>query len=238
MRLLTISNPKTIKGMKRGWLTGVLHLAPARNAGRHINVCPWASRGCSRACLYTAGRGGAFPSIPRARIRKTRWLYVDRRGFLEQLHRDIDSLARRAKRLGLQPAVRLNATSDLPWETKAFGQVPQHHSGVTHYDYTRSIRRLLRDKPPNYSLLFSRGEHNEQVCRRALAAGYNVAVVFDEVPAGDTYLGYPVIDGDQDDLKFLDERPRVVGLYAKGRARRDHSGFVVRLNQIQERAGR
>ena len=56
----------------------------------------------------------------------------------------------------------------------------------------------------------------------------NLAVVFrdkDKIPA--TFLGRPVINGDADDLRFLDPEGVVVALYAKGKAKHDQSGFVI-----------
>jgi hypothetical protein len=53
----------------------------------------------------------------------------------------------------------------------------------------------------------------------------NVAVVFDTLPT--TYLGRPVVNGDDTDLRFLDPQGVVVGLKAKGRAKKDTSGFTV-----------
>ena len=69
----------------------------------------------------------------------------------------------------------------------------------------------------------------------ALASGVNVAVVFNTrkgkaLPT--TWNSLPVIDGDAHDLRFLDPRTPhgiIIGLRAKGRARKDTSGFVVNL---------
>jgi len=98
------------------------------------------------------------------------------------------------------------------------------------YDYTKNIRRALAyaagQYPANYHLTFSRSESNADDVARALLAGVNVAVVFRKaLPA--TWGGRPVIDGDAHDLRFLDPRGVIVGLRAKGRAKRDVSGFVV-----------
>ena len=39
-------------------------------------------------------------------------------------------------------------------------------------------------------------------------------------------MGRKVIDGDKHDLRFLDEKNVIVGLIAKGEAKKDISGFV------------
>ena len=58
MKLLSVGNPKTLKGMKQGYNTFILHLAPGSLSGH--NTCPKATAGCLSACLNTAGRGGMF----------------------------------------------------------------------------------------------------------------------------------------------------------------------------------
>jgi len=246
MSLLSISaDAKTVKGEKQGYLTGILYLAPHTIAGIG-NLCPDASEGCKAACLYSAGRG-AFNSVQAARIAKTKRFKADRAGFMAELAKDIAALVRKAKRSGLVPVVRLNGTSDLPWEN--IGPVNYDRDGgrfqvanimaafpdVQFYDYTKSARRAIAhafgDMPANYHLTFSRSECNDRDALNVLARGGNVAVVFstrkgDWLPA--TWRGHEVINGDESDLRFLDARGGfVVGLYAKGKARRDRSGFVV-----------
>jgi hypothetical protein len=58
MKLLSTGNPKILKGIKEGYNTYILHLAPADLSG--YNTCPKATVGCKAACLNTAGRGGMF----------------------------------------------------------------------------------------------------------------------------------------------------------------------------------
>ena len=93
----------------------------------------------------------------------------------------------------------------------------------------KEVATLIRDLPSNYHLTFSRTESNWSDCLRVLAAGKNVAAVFDKVPA--SYEGFTVIDGDKHDLRQLDPKGGViVGLSPKGRkAKKDTSGFVVRI---------
>ena len=235
MDLLTIGNPKTEKGNGLGYLTAIMHLAPATLAGVG-NLCPWASPACIAACLNTAGRGGIIKkgettnAIQQARIARSRMFANDRPAFLAKLRKEIQAHVRRAQRHGLKPAVRLNGTSDLPFERIApeiFAEFPD----VRFYDYTKSDKRMLRqrraDWPANYSLTFSRSETNEPASLAVLAAGHNVAVVFQKnLP--EYWQGYPIVDGDKHDLRFLDPVGGfVVGLKAKGKARRDTSGFVV-----------
>ena len=81
-KLLNIdNNTKTVKGQKKGYKTAILYLAPSTQSG--FQVCPMASEGCKKACLYTAGHG-AFSNVQQGRINKTRWFMQDRQSFLTQ----------------------------------------------------------------------------------------------------------------------------------------------------------
>lgn len=225
MKLLSnpTSNAKLQKSGDYGYLTFGLSLAPADLSG--LNVCPHASAGCRAACLFTAGRG-VFASVRNARLRKTAWFFDDRDGFLDQLSKDINEAIRIADRQNMEPAFRLNVTSDINWESL---QVLDEFPHVQFYDYTKNFSRMLRycygKLPENYHLTFSRSESNEVDAQRILQAGGNVAVVFKQVPA--KWGGFVVIDGDKHDLRFTDPQRVVVGLKAKGDAKKDQTGFVV-----------
>jgi hypothetical protein len=224
MELLTTSNTKILKGSGRGYMTFILHLAPADSSGHE--VCPKRSPGCTAACLNTAGRG-KMHKVQAGRLRKTLMYHEDRAGFMAFLISDILAGIRRAEREGVTPCFRLNGTSDIPWERVRFEgkNVFEIFPTVQFYDYTKIPNRKVAAYK-NYHLTFSRAENNDRDVARAIAAGMNVAVVFNEVPS--TWMGMPVMPGDEDDLRFLDPPRYVVGLRAKGRARRDTSGFVIR----------
>lgn len=219
MKLLTTQNYKTTKGEKLGVLTGILYLAPAKISG--YEVCPRRSVGCTAACLFTAGMG-AFSTVQQARINKTKWYFENRETFLEQLRKDIKALEKKANKLGMKPAVRLNGTSDLDW---TLSKIMNEFSHIQFYDYTKVLRRLKKDIPTNYHITFSRSESNEKEAEEALELGFNVAVVFKQQPK--KWKGYPVASGDETDVRFEDPKSYVIGLTAKGKARKDLSGFVV-----------
>lgn len=229
MKLLSINaDAKTSKGASKGYLTGIQYLAPLGIAKRGT-VCPMASKGCAQACLYTAGRG-AFTATQSARIARTQYWADSPERHATQLREEVASLVRKALRQGMEPAVRLNGTSDISWEATKAESVIRENGTVQFYDYTKNIERMrayLRGKfPPNYSLTFSRSETNEKDCISVLKAGGTVAVVFrNALPK--TWHGFPVVSGDESDLRFLDPKGCVIGLIAKGKAKRDTSGFVV-----------
>ena len=227
MKLLTTQNYKTTKGEKLGILTGILYLAPAKISG--YEVCPRRSAGCTEACLYTAGMG-AFSNVQQARINKTKLFFEDRESFLDQLRKDIKALVRKAEKANMTPAIRLNGTSDIEWTRLG---LMQEFPNVQFYDYTKVLNRLTKDLPTNYHITFSQNESNGFEVMTALNSGFNAAVVFN-VKKGEDMInewnGYPVYDGDDTDLRFMDPKGGyVIGLRAKGKARKDESGFVIKV---------
>jgi len=219
MKLLTTANFKTVKGEKLGVLTGILYLAPAKISG--YEVCPRRSAGCTAACLYTAGMG-AFSNVQQARINKTKMYFEDRPNFLFQLEKDIKALVKKANKLNMKPAIRLNGTSDINWMSSG---IMDKFPDVQFYDYTKVLRRLKDKIPANYNITFSKSEDNNSECETALELGFNVAAVFKNLPQ--QYMGRQVINGDETDVRFADGKGVVIGLTAKGRARKDLSGFVI-----------
>lgn len=225
MKLFTTGNPKLMKGEKKGYLSFVLHLAPANLSG--YETCPKRTSGCTAACLNTAGRGGIFKKgestnvIQQARIRKTKMFFENREQFLADLENDIRLGIKQAEKQGLIPAFRLNGTSDIAWEK--YGII-EKFPNVQFYDYTKMRNRKVSHLK-NYHLTFSKADGNDLDVRLAAEAGMNIAAVFKTVP--ETYIGRTVINGDDTDLRFLDPKGVVVGLKAKGKAKKDTSGFVV-----------
>lgn len=221
--LLSVSSDaKTVKGEELGYLTGVQYIAPGSASG--FNVCQGASEGCLQVCLgLYSGRALFTPSIVEARIARARWIFEDKVGYLAQLDKEIRALERKASRMGLEPVVRLNGSSDLPWERVA-PEILERFGHLRFYDYTKVPSRT--GLPSNYDLTFSLSESNEAAAKEALLEnGIRLAVVFrNELPS--TFWGVPVINGDATDLRFLDPQAVVVGLLAKGAAKKDESGFV------------
>lgn len=228
------ADSKTIKGELLGFKTAILYLAPHKLSGV-TNVCGHASPQCIFACLNSAGRAGIFPKIHAARIRKTIEFNHDPKAFVSRLIIEIEKLYQKH---GEKLAVRLNGTSDIPWENikidgkNIFETLPD----VTFYDYTKNPKRMYLDIP-NYHLTFSRSETfaNQIWCRKLIKDGKNVAVVFDK----ETYyqvlnIETKFIDGDKNDLRFLDPKGVIVALKAKGKAKMEESnGFVVNdLNNL------
>ena len=231
-KLLSTSNTKVIKGEGRGYKTFILHLAPADLSGHE--VCPKRTAGCTAACLNTSGHGGMFKPgattnpVQEARKRRTRLFFENRAQFMADLKADIQRAIRYSQKRDLTPVFRLNGTSDLSWEKydvdgnglNIFDTFPD----VQLYDYTKILGRKVK-QIANYHLTFSRAESNDADVKKALRAGMNVAAVYDSIPEG-------MYSADEDDLRFLDPKVGMMGLKAKGRAKKDYSGFVIRLKEV------
>jgi len=218
------NNAKTVKGQKYGFMTAILYLAPSNQSG--FNVCPQASKGCKRACLYSAGNG-SYPSVKLGRINKTLWYMQERESFLNQLRKEINAFIKKAKSKGLVPCIRLNGTSDISWENT--GLIDEFKS-IQWYDYTKVYKRALKfvngTLPKNYHITYSLNEDNKKQAFDILKKGGNISVVFRKsLPK--KFMGYKIVNADLNDLRFLDGHNIIAGLVAKGKAKNDFSGFVL-----------
>mgnify|MGYP003122302574 FL=1 len=232
---------KVEKGEKQGVLTAILYMSPGREAG--VNMCPMAS-GCEAGCLGTTTGRLKMKQATRARIYKTLWFMLFRDHFLRRLNWEILGHVMTAEALGMIPAIRLNGSSDIKWETHG---VPQAHPDIQFYDYTKLSAKARSKAPSNYRLTFSLSERADSKSHALewLNAGGNVAVVVageytkvkdakaaaaSIIEAG-AYEGFPTVDGDLTDIRFDDPPGSWVVLYAKGGALKDTSGFVVRIKE-------
>jgi hypothetical protein len=234
--LLTTQNAKTIKGEDLGYKTLICYMSPHKQNTFGRNLCPKATAGCMASCLFTAGRG-RFSNVKIGRLRKSEFFLSNKDLFMEQLVTEINTAVRNKK--DKQICVRLNGTTDVPFENIKVGKFDNIMSmfpDIQFYDYTKVFARLKKELPKNYHLTFSRAEtetnHKESLL--ALQMGFNVAVVFnvkDETELPSTYMGFKVINGDMHDLVFKHKTNNgkgiIVGLKAKGMAKKDTSGFVV-----------
>ena len=247
------SDPKTIKSLVDGVLTGIMYGMPANGSGEW-NDCPFASLGCEMACLNTAGHGGIgldadkLNPVQIARLKRSAFFHTRRSEFWTMLIRDIDKLRRKAKKLGLMPAVRLNGTTDVKWEStpvvidgvKIAPNIMALYSDVIFYDYTAwpYAKRPNETLPINYHLTFSRKENNDSQIAENIEHGRNVTVVVD-IPSRDhttpiptTWREIPTHDADNSDFRPGDPAGRVLILRYKSAkasslANALDSGFVV-----------
>lgn len=212
----------------KGYLSAIQYLVPHKAAGLGTNLCPAASPGCIAACLFTAGRG-VFKKVHAARQYRTELFVNNRAEYIKLLYKELEKFNDSCHNKGEAACVRLNGTSDIQWE-KVIPSLFDDFPDIQFYDYTKIHKRMLRfcngELPENYHLTFSRSESNEDKCLEVLDAGGNVAIVWNN-PAK-KWNGYKTFDMDKTDLRFLDPINAVGYLTAKGKARKDTTGFVVK----------
>lgn len=219
------TNAKTIKNDLE---TFILYLAPYNLSG--FNVCPFASKGCISGCLNTAGMG-IFSNVQLSRINKSKFWGFNREGFYIQLANELLKIHDKAVKKDIKIAIRLNGTSDIDHldlliRYSGINFLDPFYNNLLFYDYTKNYNHIKKYLGTNYKLTFSRSEVNDLDSYRILKDGGNVAVVFaNELPQ--YWNGFEVINGDDTDLRYFDPSNVVVGLKAKGKAKKDLSGFVV-----------
>lgn len=242
--LLTRNNNKTMKGEKLGYRTYILYMSPFTFNSTGKNVCSHASKGCAESCLVGSGFGGMYDAVKQGRIKKTEWFLRDRKDFLNTLRTEIEKAILLNDKANEKSDVktiltfRLNGTSDLAYEKfrifEGDKNIFELFPNVQFYDYTKNYNRFKKPLPTNYHLTFSRSETNGDKAIQVLKQGFNVAMVFNKVPT--TYAGFEVINGDNDDLRFLDKENVIVGLKYKNMTERNannklafESGFAIKL---------
>lgn len=247
------SSKKVEKGLKRGYLTGIMYLSPQKSSNV-MNSCPMASKGCIASCLRTAGNL-MYKSNIASSMRKTKMLKEQKELFMQGVYYEIEMLKIEAFQEGLIPTVRLNGTSDIIFQAlkfKSFGinnglSIYESQPNVQFYEYTKNAQLFNKPfqskKPKNLHLTFSRDENTDKKAEQLLENGFNVAYVFrtdkhiPNIPK--TWNGYDVLDGDETDLRFEDTKNKngkgsIIGLKAKQKAKTDRSGFVIRLSDLSK----
>ncbi len=221
------ANPKLAKNGEKlpEYKTKGLFLAPSTMSG--VDVCPSASKECAAACLGVASGRAHMAPVKKARTDKTKFMFEHPKHFFATLDHEIKSAKKAAAKRGQTLAVRLNGTSDIPYEHIA-PQVFKEHSDVQFYDYTKiSGRSKHQSMPSNYHLTLSstglnHEDSNWNKVRSHLDKGGVSAMVF-RVPTGikgkrepgklpdfvhdeETGKKYRVIDGDEHDHRHLDKK--------------------------------
>ena len=258
--LLSTKNAKTIKGEKKGITTYIMYLSPYKQNSLGKNLCSHASKGCSTACLFNSGMG-RFNNVQLGKINKSNYFIGNTKLFMKQLYYEILKIVELhmnvvgEKQIGKKGnvirykefTIRLNGSSDIPFENiKIIGglNIFELFPGIRFYDYTKNDKRFNKKLTFNYHLTFSRSETNDNECISLLKRGFNVAYVFglnkgQLLPK--TYLGYKVIDGDVDDLRFNDEKNVIVGLKYKNitnkgkgfnEIQKETNDFIVKIPEL------
>ena len=238
------TNPKLEKSNDgHEYLTAGQSFAPSFASG--YNMCSFATA-CAVVCLFGSGHGqrhmmnGENHVVTQARLIRT-WIYLEYPAqYKQRIFKEIRAHVKKAQRMGALPAVRMNVISDRLWE-KELPQIFLMFPEVQFYDYTAVIGRDV-SHIPNYHLVYSRKEDNEDVV--FAQKKHNISVVF-RVKKGaalpPTFKGLRVVDADLHDMiwKWAEMYPGeqiVLGLRPKGKdAWKDTSGFIRNVPRIFNR---
>jgi hypothetical protein len=214
------SSSKIAKGLKFNEMTYILYLAPAEQSG--YNTCPGSTEECRTACLTESGHNRIDVkknAINKARIAKTKLFFEHRNFFMSWLVVEITKAKIEADTKGYQFSVRLNGTSDIqPEMFKLNGRnIFQIFPLIQFYDYTKVANRFkLTEKYPNYDLTYSFSGYNMLQSMELLQSDKGrVAMVFEGKQLPKTFMGIEVIDGDEYDMRYYDDKNVIVGLKFK-----------------------
>ena len=227
MSLISKVNAKTVKGEKYNYLTGILYMMP------DVRTCSFALKaGCLKSCLVFSGYAQIYSSINQGRTRKRELFFNNNEEFFNILIKDIEQYKRRAKRNNMQLAIRLNGTSDIEYENipvRGYNNIFEMFPDVQFYDYTKIVERFNRVLPSNYDLTFSYSgtEEYRPSVEEAIRLKVRTAFVYqDTMPT--EFMGMPVINGDEHDLRFTEPKHVAIALRAKGKkAKSSNSKFFV-----------
>ena len=180
-RPLLSANSKLRKGFGRYRAIG-LAMAPWKFAGKG-NLCSNASPGCIDACNGLWAGMNVTPSTRFALIGRAR-LYMEFRAlFLRKLREELRNFEKLCIRTGRIPAVRLNVSTDIPWERVAPDLFAEFRR-IRFYDYTAFSADNRAKLPANYQLCHSWKETTRfDFVEATIRAGRNIVVPFDSAYA-------------------------------------------------------
>lgn len=225
-----MTNAKTAKNSLE---TYILYLSPYTQNSKGINLCPKASDGCIKSCLFTAGRG-KFSNVAKSRINKSNYYVENKEAFLSQLYKELFKIDLIGFKENKRIAIRLNGTSDIDFigqlEKKFNEDIFKAFPNLIFYDYTKIIGKIEKYQNRPYYLTFSRSEETkEEEINKALNFGANVSVVFSNDNLPKFYSGVSVVNGDNSDIVMIYNKSKILGLKAKGQAKKDNTNFVIHI---------
>jgi len=199
-------------------------------------ICPYQNIAqCKAPCLSDSGFAKVYKSVNQARKAKTDFYLNDRENFIIQLKNELTNFEKLCKKQQVIPYVRLNVITDIQWELKANGCIPQSFPNINFFDYTKIAKRLGKT-PDNYELMFSysNAPAYQQSVRKALKTDVPISVVFfGNMP--NRFMGKEVINGDESDIVNLSHKNKIVGLKYKsvgGKINPIDSTFIVNMESL------
>ena len=148
-----------------------------------LNFCTGSSPYCRSSCLIFTGQNPISKEAANSKIRNTYSFLLEPELFVGLLRANLISFAQSSLKKDIDPVVRLNILSDIPW----YEICPElliemaDDFGVVWYDYTKLPfwkSKAYKDVEDILDLTFSFAGNNEKLCQEALNGGYRVATVF------------------------------------------------------------
>lgn len=182
-----------------------------------INLCVGSNSACRKTCLVYSGRNPLADKLVPTKLSRTESLLREPVAWVRMYLDSISLHREECIRKGIDCYVRPNVLSDIPWEVIA-PEVFHLFPDVSFYDYTKVFGR--EPGASNYDLTFSFSGTNALQCQREMDRGIRVAAVFwlqnkEDKLTDLTFMGQPVIDGDEHDFRPLDPPASVIGLKFK-----------------------
>ena len=209
---------KIFKGYKElEYTTGILYLQPSDHVAAKT-LCPMAElSGCKDPCLRVSGRLG-MNNAQLAMARRTVQYLQDPDGFKDRLRTEI------LKNEKDKYCIRLNGTSDIDW-SDLIGSLPN----IQFYDYSKVLKRVIKNNLPNYHLTYSASFNNLQsieFTKRAVSLGINTAIALNTKECKGEFkrpdkliidgVTHSLINMDKHDLRFKDPDGSIGTLTRKG----------------------
>lgn len=224
---LLSSGKSNTKMAKNKMETYGLSLIPHSLNSLGVNLCKFSTKECRKMCLNSSGRAG-MTKIQEARKRKTDFFIQFEKEFVEKLYEELKLIDKKGN-----SAVRLNVVSDVNWEEvfQKYKKSVGDFKNTIFYDYTKDYLKIESNNLSNYHLTYSFSGYNWEICEKFLKNKIaNVSVVFKpQLPT--EYEGFKVINGDETDERFLDEKGVIIGLKYKvpRRIPYESNKFVIEL---------
>jgi hypothetical protein len=223
---------KGLKGEEYGYLNCIQYLIHNKEGEAHgvKNMCAFATKGCSSMCFGNVKR---LKMIEGIKIKRSLLLQNDPDLYLAFYVNEVIRLKNYAKMKKMKLVLRLNGTSDKDFTKMGLYSI---FPDVQFCEYTKNpylVKKYMNDElPRNLHLTLSRSEDNHDFALECLASGLiNVAIPFSSNFPSE-WEGYPVVSGDNHDLRFLDPTGgHVIALNFKGYSKQlkdgVKSGFIV-----------
>lgn len=148
-----------------------------------LNFCAGSSPYCRGTCLILTGNHTSAFETSQKKLKLTNAFLSDPVLFVAAVNSALKIFACACEGIDVDPVVRLNMLSDIPWYSLC-PELFETHKEIAFYDYTKlkfwkseDYQRIAKGVD-NLDLTFSYSGSNAKDCEEALKAGYRVAAVF------------------------------------------------------------